>query len=68
MTAVDKNHHCRGHNRPPLPSTMTAFASPFPSPSVAFAISVAIAIALAANAIAKNMDKRKIVNDSYQRA
>jgi hypothetical protein len=47
---------------------MTAFAAPLPSPSVAFAISVAIPIALAADAIAKNKEESKIVNDSYHRA
>jgi hypothetical protein len=47
---------------------MTAFASPLPSPSIAFAMSVAIAITLAANAIAKNKEESKIVNDSYHKA
>jgi hypothetical protein len=47
---------------------MTAFALPSPSPSIAFAISVAVAIALAANAIAKNKEESKTVNDSYHRA
>jgi hypothetical protein len=63
-TTVDNNHHCHGRHRPPLLSTMTAFVLLLPSLSIAFAISVAIAIAIAANAIAKNKEERKIINDS----
>ncbi len=59
-TAVNEDHHCHGRHRPPLLSMMTAFALLLPSPSIAFA-----AIALAANAIAKNKEESKNVNDSY---
>jgi hypothetical protein len=27
MTTVDKDQHCHGRHRPPLPSTMTAIAA-----------------------------------------
>jgi hypothetical protein len=60
MTAINKDHYCRGCHRRSLPSTMTTFALPLPSPSVAFAISVAIAIALAANAIVKKRKRAKL--------
>jgi hypothetical protein len=45
---------------------MTAFGLLLHSPSIAFAISVAVVIVLAANAIAKNKEESKIVNDYYQ--